>query len=89
MKKIISCAPGRICLFGDHQDYIQLPVIACAIDRLMQIDATENGKNHFEVNMPDLDQKKIIPLNQSIDKIQTHANISGARSAPNCFGFFY
>jgi len=70
VKKIISCAPGRICLFGDHQDYIQLPVIACAIDRLMQIDATENGKNHFEVNMPDLDQKKIIPLNQSIDKIQ-------------------
>ncbi len=70
MKKIISIAPGRICLFGDHQDYIQLPVIACAIDRLMQIDAIENGKNHFEVDMPDLDQKKIIPLEQNIYQIQ-------------------
>mgnify|MGYP001156743205 CR=1 FL=1 len=70
MKKIISCAPGRICLFGDHQDYIQLPVIACAIDRLMQIDAVENGENYFKVEMPDLDKKKIIPLKQNFDQIQ-------------------
>ena len=70
MKKIISRAPGRICLFGDHQDYIQLPVIACAIDRLMQIDAVENGENYFKVEMPDLDQKKIIPLKQNFDQIQ-------------------
>ncbi len=70
MRKIISRAPGRVCLFGDHQDYIQLPVIACAIDRLMQIDAVENGKKYFEVEMPDLDQKKIIPIKQNLDLIQ-------------------
>ena len=70
MKKIISRAPGRICLFGDHQDYIQLPVIACAIDRFMKIESVENGENHFEVEMPDLDQKKIIPLKQNFDQIQ-------------------
>ena len=69
MRKIISRAPGRVCLFGDHQDYIQLPVIACAIDRLMQIDAVENGKKYFEVEMPDLDQKKIIPIKQNLDLI--------------------
>ena len=47
MKKILSTAPGRVCLFGDHQDYLELPVIACAIDRMMQIDAEENGKRSF------------------------------------------
>ena len=26
--KIISKAPGRVCLFGDHQDYLGLPIIA-------------------------------------------------------------
>ena len=69
MKKIISTAPGRVCLFGDHQDYLELPVIACAIDRIMQIDAIENGKNHFEVNMPDIDEKRIIPLKPRFDYI--------------------
>ena len=30
-------APGRICLFGEHQDFLGLPVIACAIDLTMKI----------------------------------------------------
>ena len=33
MSQLTISAPGRICLFGDHQDYLGLPVIACAIDR--------------------------------------------------------
>lgn len=70
MKKIISAAPGRVCLFGDHQDYLELPVIACAIDRMMQIEAKENGKNYFEIDMPDMGQVRNIPLNQSFDEIE-------------------
>tara|TARA_B100001057_G_scaffold66339_1_gene60063 strand:+ start:1405 stop:2475 length:1071 start_codon:yes stop_codon:yes gene_type:complete len=70
MKKTLSTAPGRVCLFGDHQDYLELPVIACAIDRMMQIDAEENGKDHFEINMPDMDQKRTIPLKQDFDEIE-------------------
>ena len=27
----VSFAPGRVCLFGEHQDYLGLPVIAAAI----------------------------------------------------------
>jgi galactokinase len=70
MKKIIATAPGRVCLFGDHQDYIELPVIACAIDRMMEIVATENEKDHFEIYMPDLDQKRNIPLQPSLSEIE-------------------
>ena len=69
-EKIISTAPGRVCLFGDHQDYLELPVIACAIDRMMQIEAEENGKNYFEIDMPDMGQVRNIPLNQSFDEIE-------------------
>ena len=29
----VSSAPGRLCLFGEHQDYLGLPVIAMAMNR--------------------------------------------------------
>lgn len=32
MKKINVSTPSRICLFGEHQDYLGLEVIACAIN---------------------------------------------------------
>ena len=70
MNKILSYAPGRVCLFGDHQDYLELPVIACAIDRIMQIDAEENGKDHFEINMPDMGQQTTIKLEPDFSKIK-------------------
>ena len=47
MNKIIAEAPGRVCLFGDHQDYLELPVIASAIDRFITIEAVENGNDFF------------------------------------------
>lgn len=70
MTKFISKSPGRVCLFGDHQDYIELPVIACAIDRLMTIDAVENGKDFFEINMPDMGQKRNIALQPDFTKVE-------------------
>ena len=30
VKEIAVSSPGRICLFGEHQDYLGLPVIAAA-----------------------------------------------------------
>ena len=50
----ISKAPGRICLFGDHQDYLGLPIIACAIDRYAQISGTPNDTDVFYIKMPDI-----------------------------------
>ena len=28
LNNITSVAPARICLYGDHQDYLNLPIIA-------------------------------------------------------------
>ena len=33
-------AAARICFFGDHQDYLGLPVIAATIDRYIYMEAT-------------------------------------------------
>ena len=70
MNKIQSYAPGRVCLFGDHQDYLELPVIACAIDCIMQIDAEENGKDHFEISMPDMCKQTTVLLEPDFSKIE-------------------
>lgn len=53
-------SPGRICLFGDHQDYLELPVIACAIDRYIRLRATPNNRNVFHILMPDLEIERTI-----------------------------
>ena len=53
---ITSQAPGRICLFGDHQDYLELPIIACAVDRRLRINATPNGTNQLLIQMLDLNK---------------------------------
>ena len=67
---ILSQAPGRICLFGDHQDYLELPIIACAIDRRLDIKATPNGTNEFLIQMLDLNQKETIALDSTTAVIE-------------------
>ena len=63
-------APGRVCLFGEHQDYLGLPVIACAINRYIQLTARPNGKNYFAIDMVDINQKRIIPVSETFDNLQ-------------------
>lgn len=70
MKEIISIAPGRVCLFGDHQDYLGLPVIACAIDRTIKLTATKNDSGVFKINMVDIDEVRIIDINETFSVLR-------------------
>ncbi len=46
--------PGRICLFGEHQDYLGLPVIAAAISRRVAIDGHGQSERKVTINLPDI-----------------------------------
>lgn len=46
--------PGRICLFGEHQDYLGLPVIAAAISRRVQVSGTHRDDRHVFIDLPDV-----------------------------------
>lgn len=59
--------PGRICLFGDHQDYLGLPVIACAFNRAVQLTAEENNEAIFRISLPDIDEERIISIDESFE----------------------
>lgn len=63
-------ASGRICLFGEHQDYLGLPVIAAAIDRHIHIEATPRSTPGFVLTMPDIDVRMEIDPAQE----QTYAH---------------
>ena len=52
--EVMFRAPGRICLFGDHQDYLGLPIIACAIALFIEVSAISNESEMFHLVMPDL-----------------------------------
>ncbi len=69
MNRIESIAPGRTCLFGDHQDYLGLPVIACAISRNIKLTAIENNLRVLNINMPDINIKRVINIDSEIEDI--------------------
>ncbi|MCY7356899.1 MAG: GHMP kinase [Rudanella sp.] len=68
MTNIIASTPGRICLFGEHQDYLGLPVIAAAISRRMNIEAgrIDSGDAPAEIrlSLPDVGSDKRFTIPQ-------------------------
>ena len=52
--------PGRVCLFGEHQDFLGLAVIAMAIDRRIEIEARPRPDNVYRIRMPDLPDELVL-----------------------------
>ena len=60
-------APARNCFFGDHQDYLNLPVIAGTIDRFIHIEGEKINKSQFILQLIDIKQVRTINLNQKYE----------------------
>jgi len=69
--KTIIIAPSRICLFGDHQDYLGLPVIACAINRQITLSAEKNNSKEFIFSLPDINSERKFAINKAFEDLQT------------------
>ncbi len=61
----IASAPGRICLFGEHQDFLGLPVISMAMDLRFTITGRRISEPVFIINMPDINSRDEIDLRVS------------------------
>ena len=66
MNQVTTSAPGRICLFGEHQDYLGLPVITAAINLRISIRGTKRSDRIFHLDLPDIHEQESIDLNQPI-----------------------
>ncbi len=78
--RVCVSAPGRICLFGEHQDFLGLSVIACAIDLDIRITGTPRDDTVFAIEMPDLDLRDEFDASQTV---AYHGNRDYIRSATN------
>ncbi len=64
-------APARICFFGDHQDYLELPVIAGTINRYIKIEGERVNNNNLFIQLIDIDTVKVIDLNKKYNNIES------------------
>lgn len=85
-REIISLAPGRVCLFGDHQDYLELPIIACAINRYIQLTATENNTEYFNINKVDINKKKRVHIHQEYEVLASGDYIASGLKVTRKYG---
>ena len=73
MRSFTVHSPARVCLYGDHQDYLSLPVIAGAIDRYMHFEVSAWDENSFELHLIDLGETLDIKIDSSQAYTQTSA----------------
>lgn len=71
-------APGRVCLFGEHSDYLGLDVIAAAIDLSIEMVATPREDDMIYVRYLDLDEKDGFSLDSEIQYASKRAYIRSA-----------
>ena len=65
-----SSAPARVCLYGEHQDYLGLRVIPAAINLRLKISSTEKGESDVIIYSAETNEKIIIPI--GISKLSTN-----------------
>jgi len=76
MNQVISKAPGRVCLFGDHQDYLGLPIIACAINRFVEIHGMANDSEEICIEMPDMKTSRSFHIHDPFDHLEKGDHIA-------------
>ena len=58
--------PGRVCLFGEHQDYLHLPVVAAAISLRISISGNRRDDKIININLPNISHKESINIAEPI-----------------------
>ncbi|MHA2231066.1 MAG: GHMP family kinase ATP-binding protein, partial [Candidatus Hodarchaeales archaeon] len=63
-------APGRVCLFGEHQDYLNLPVIPSAISLRLSIIGKRRHDAEINVDLPNIGERKSFPIQDEIPYVE-------------------
>jgi galactokinase len=67
VEPFLVSAPGRICLFGEHSDYLGLDVIAAAINLTIEIECSPRTDNTVNLVYTDLNERDSFPLDSKIE----------------------
>ena len=86
-------APGRVCLFGEHSDYLGLDVIAAAIDLTIEIVAAPREDNTIRISYLDLNKSDEFSLDSEIqyrtqrDYIRSAFNVMARKGISPRYGW--
>jgi galactokinase len=58
--------PGRVCLFGEHQDYLGLPVIAAAISVRIAIEGEKQDDLSVDISLPDIKNREFFRIDEDV-----------------------
>ena len=58
--------PGRVCLFGEHQDYLNLPIIASAISLRISIEGYKRDDSRVNIHLPDINDYESFSFDEPI-----------------------
>jgi galactokinase len=67
INKIKISTPGRICLFGEHQDYLGLPIIASAISKRIYIEGTKRKDSQVNIGLLDLNSSVSFIIGEKLE----------------------
>jgi len=85
---LIVSSPGRMCLFGEHQDYFGLAIIAGAINLRITISGRRRKDRLIHIDLPDINDVEDInldgplPYSKARDYLKSGVNVvrrAGAR----------
>ena len=65
--KIKISTPGRVCLFGEHQDYLGLPIIASAISKRIYIEGAKRKDDLVRINLPDINSSESFSIGGKLE----------------------
>jgi len=78
LNSLLVSAPGRICLFGEHQDYLHLPVIPCAISLRISISGKRRHDSCIHLHLPDIHDEKSFSIERELPYIEERDYIRSA-----------
>ncbi len=92
-RSLAISTPGRICLFGEHQDYLQLPIIAAAISRRICLAGSKRYDRKINIDLPDIRKRESfeitdpIPYTSQRDYFRSVVNTLQRRGFHFSYGF--
>ncbi len=93
VRRVTASAPGRLCLFGEHQDFLGLPVIALAMTREITFVGVPRGDSVLRLDLPDVagrdefDAREELPYRHRRDYLRSAANVLRRAGLPMSQGY--
>jgi galactokinase len=88
-RSLAISTPGRVCLFGEHQDYLNLPVIAAAISRRIDVAGSMRCDRKVNIDLPDVRKRESFEIADTIPYVRERDYFRSAVNTLQRRGFHF